>query len=688
MKVDKRIREMPWPSPWKGTNEKICFRVNVEQPVVEGNRLLVVTFCRNRNHKDMPWAREVVGEDFRLVCCKAKGKEDAVVITEKGRGAARKRLDEVLGLWNTRAAYAHPEISEREENALCRWLGVSEKIRKGFSYNHAMPQLAQWVDGAMEAALQRERTGRGEIPDEDVGLCPEGLPEGLIDYIHRVILPEDNVLLYKNGNVRGTCFACGQKVKTTKEHKFIQGIHNRCPNCGKVVFCVREDSDCFSVDNVQPVATVQLGTDGETLFIRQWRILRPTEPQELREHTEQCLKEVARYAVRGRWAAKWQKEGKAAYYMRAWRYDMDRWTRMRNVAEVYDGSYYFFVPPTWREILSTTSLRTNKNMIRFCMDWARYPAIELLWKAGYKSLVNERVTGQTTTETRNAVRWTKKRLEEIFPFPLRLLREKKPNRWDLRKVAEVKKLWELVADGTIKEQDIRIVAGCQASLEKIRDALGHATARQVVKYVNKQYAMEEERREQERREADAQNRGYFQDGMQTGITYRDYLKECKKLGLDLDDKRVLFPPDLEVAHQRTSIAIKYTTSKKKEEKYQAAVKGLERMSWKKGELLIRPAATVRELIEEGVVLSHCVGGYAERVANKETTIFLIRRKTEPDKPYYTLELCEKRIVQCRTKNNRSYESDGEVFAFVEEWMETVVQKKTGRKNRNKEVNAA
>ena len=46
--------------------------------------------------------------------------------------------------------------------------------------------------------------------DEDYRLCPEALPEGLIDYIRREVLPEDKVIIYKKGNVHGTCSVCGR----------------------------------------------------------------------------------------------------------------------------------------------------------------------------------------------------------------------------------------------------------------------------------------------------------------------------------------------------------------------------------------------------------------------------------------------------------------------------------------------
>jgi len=699
VRIDKKIRAMPWPGPYRDRNERINFRMTVAQPVVDGRRLLVVTVSRNLSHKIERWQAEATGEDFRLICCKAEGAEDVAYITERGKGVARKDLGEVIEGWHTSPAFTYPEISEQDEAALCHWLGIKPAERAENDYNHAMGQLHTWTQAAIETATKREKTARGEIMDENVGLCPEELPNGLLDYIRRVVLPEDDTLVYKKGNVRGTCYLCGEKVHANPGQRFKQYAVDICPNCGRKVCCTLEGSDSFRSENLENVATIQLGADGVTLFIRQWRILRPEDPAKLREDTAGCLKETARYAVRGKWAAKWQREAKEAYYMRAYRYDIGKWARVKSVYEVYDGSYYFFVPQNWAEILATTSLkymnmaeydtlrrgesRRNKNMIRFLMDWARYPTIELLWKAGYTKLVDERVTGQLTKENRNTIRWSKGSLQAAFPFPIRLLRAKEPQEWEMEDVKEVVDLWGWVARGLITEQDIPLLANCPAKLEEIDVALRYAKPRRVVKYITRQQALLDEDYARRMAEAKKNHQSVYIRHDRAGETYRDYLGECQKLRLNLKDKQVLFPADLEAAHQRTITMVKYEASKEKEAAYQKAVQKLERLAWSKGGLLIRPAATVRELIAEGEALHHCVGGYADRVAKGGTAIFLVRRSEEPDKPFYTLELQNKQVVQCRTDHNRGYEQDEPVRAFVQEWLETVVRKK-----KKKEAHAA
>lgn len=54
--------------------------------------------------------------------------------------------------------------------------------------------------------------------------------------------------------------------------------------------------------------------------------------------------------------------------------------------------------------------------------------------------------------------------------------------------------------------------------------------------------------------------------------------------------------------------------------------------------LIRLPVDKNEIVKEGMELHHCVGSYAERYETGDTTIMFLRKKSEPDKPFYTIEV--------------------------------------------------
>lgn len=649
MRIDKKIRDMPWPEPYQGGSE--AFAVALAWPVVGGERLLVATFVRNRA-KDNAWLPS--GPDFRLVCSK-KHRRAAVLYRGK-RCSFRHGLDQALNGFHTASWWCCPEISGKDERALLRWLGILG------SQNHGMPELAAWVNDAVQAEKRADQEADGALLDEDVELCPEELPPGLEDFIRRTMLPEDDVLLYKKGNVRGICYQCRQKVRAAGT-RFRQFEIVHCPACGAKVTAMLEGSDHFKADFVENVVTLQRGTDGETVFLRQWLLRR--DPTAQWEDIPGLLKETARYAVRGVHAAKWQREAKESYIMRSWRYDLEDWTRVKNVSQVYDGTYYFYLPPDWWAQMEGTCLRyvdlegylhspgktrRNLNPIRFLLDWARYPAVEKFWKAGYTGTVHQRIS-TPDKKYRNAVNWRKDSIREAIHFPVRLLKTWPPEQWTMERFQRGKEVWALVEQGRLREGEAEGLLSSDADFEHIKNAVGHASLHKILRYLDEG--------------RDAQ-------------TWRDYLAGCVALELDLDDRAVLFPRNLEAAHQRTISQIEYKRDPAQWAAFAERLGGLKKLAWESDGLLIRPPANAGELIAEGKALSHCVGGYVSDMAEGWTAILLIRRTAQPDKPFYTLEWKEGHVVQCRTRHNKSYEQDPEVRGFVETWVERMTKKSRGK----------
>lgn len=166
-------------------------------------------------------------------------------------------------------------------------------------------------------------------------------------------------------------------------------------------------------------------------------------------------------------------------------------------------------------------------------------------------------------------------------------------------------------------------------------------------------------------------------------TLADYWRDCKKLKLDLKREDILLPPDLAQAHQRTIVALAEARRQKELEKTREAqeafagrLKKLEKeFCFESAGLFIRPAKSHEELINEGSALHHCVASYAKKHLAGDTVILFIRRKDDPDKPFYTLEYDPKTksIVQCRGLHNCG--KTPEVEAFVEAWSGYIRNKK-------------
>ena len=659
----KKIQAMPF-APFC-EESGVRWKVTVKEPVVDGERLLVVDFLENLSctayRRDMP--------SFRIVC--AKKSKEVKGINHEGRIQQK-----VLNCFSTPMWWYNEYvlISPREEEALRRFL-KAEKTE-----NHQMDNLCKWIKQTRQEMKKRSMEERGELMDEDYRLCPEALPEGLINYIRREVLPNDRVIIYKRGNVNGICTVCGTQVHA-RGRRFTQSAYATCPNCGARVICVLEDGCAFAANYIENIVAVQKGTDGETVFFRQWLLHRDNSARW--EHIEDFLQETVRYAIRGNKTAKWQKQGKESYYMRTERYELDEWTRWQD-NRIYDGSYFFYTGGI-EEALRGTAMQYadlegyleerghNRNPIYFLEYHAKYPVIEFLWKAGYRNIVHNRIFGMDR-ENRNAILWERKKLKECFKFPLRILKLMPPEEWSLNDIQRVNDLWEKYG-GKVTDTEIRLVLQSKVDIQLWSRATTYANAGRILKYIKNQT--------DKRKEKNPDKRSISQND--TAQAYRDYLQECEQLHLDLHDKEILFPKDLTAAHSRTMEQVKFEKNKADQEKFQKAVEKLEKFAWGEGEFFIRPAREQMELTAEGKALHHCVGGYIKRMAEGETAIFFLRKVSEPDKPFYTLELQKKRVIQCRTEHNASYDRKPDVKKFVDMWMEKVVKK--GGKKKAKEAAA-
>ena len=658
MQIPKNIKAMPWPEDFHGGSEH--YRVLLSWPVADHERILVATFQVNRARPG--WRGEDTARNFRLICSKKQCR--TVILYQGERQGKRHRLRKAMWEALTDPKTCYPWLEEQDETALAKWLGTSETT------NHQMEHLSDWVDKALDAEKQAQQDSRGELRDEDVNLCPETLPEGLEQWVRREIIGNDHTLVYKHGNLRGLCFCCGREVRARKGQRFRQSETTTCPDCGDTVYLILSGSDRFKADYVQNIVAAQLGTDGRTVFFRQWHVRR--DPTARYVSIAPWLEEFGRYAVRGCRAAKWLHEYKEACCMNAYRYRLDSWTRFSGV-EMYDGSYEFYGDSIEAAVVGTklqyadipgyieTSWTQYQdggygyhNTVRYAMDWARYPVMEFLWKAGYRNLVFQRVAGLNKSE-RNAIRWTRGALKECFKCPLRLLKMKRPAQWTMTDVQKLNQLWEYHLMGALPEADIPEMLRLDLEFKLIEPALAYASARKIIKYLGAQ-----------------------QEAAHTHMehTYRDYLQECHQLHLDLHDHEVLFPRDLQEAHNRSMAQVTFEKNKADQRAFSTQVAKLERWAWERGDLMIRPARKQKELTAEGAALHHCVGGYIGRMAKGETAIFFVRRKSEPDKPFFTLELSNsKKVVQCRTLNNKGYDQAPAIKEFVDAWISQCVLKK-------------
>lgn len=149
----------------------------------------------------------------------------------------------------------------------------------------------------------------------------------------------------------------------------------------------------------------------------------------------------------------------------------------------------------------------------------------------------------------------------------------------------------------------------------------------------------------------------------------DYIRFAAELQYDLQRGDVLFPKNLQKAHD---VAAENATSKadaERMEAYKTRYNALQRKyAYSTDGFSIVVPKGVADIVQEGRVLSHCVGGYAARHCEGKLTILFLRKSNALCKRLVTIELSEngKEILQQHGKGNRNLTAAE--AAFTKKWI--------------------
>lgn len=128
--------------------------------------------------------------------------------------------------------------------------------------------------------------------------------------------------------------------------------------------------------------------------------------------------------------------------------------------------------------------------------------------------------------------------------------------------------------------------------------------------------------------------------------YHDYISILQELKYPITPLR-RFPKDLEKVHDDAVNILNATKKEIVRKEFEKRAKEWHFLEITLGDVQFVLPKEANELIEEGKQLKHCVGGshYINDHADGKTTIVFIRKISDPEKPYYTLEYRDNKIIQ-------------------------------------------
>lgn len=320
-----------------------------------------------------------------------------------------------------------------------------------------------------------------------------------------------------------------------------------------------------------------------------------------------------------------------------------------------------------KEFIEENRRHSSVNIFGYLKLWCKYPSVENLVKSGMADFVNSLITELTqqtysyyptrtllrfdVRETEKYVNWKQTRPHLILGIEkdrLSVVRELSVNEFFLYKYAKNNDREELTIEELRRGND----SGKKDKVEFFGAYLKSIKPhyKRTVNYVIKQ------------------NKLCKQKNLINLQYLKDYWEALRKVYGEYP-KELLYPKDLHIAHDRTIMLVKEQEDEKLNKLIKSRAEKLKPYIFedKKLGLIIMPAASHGELIKEGKLLNHCVAGYASAVAKGSTTIFFIRKTTEPDIPFFTLEFKNGVVQQNRGYKNCSRTK--EVIIFEKEWLE-------------------
>ncbi len=164
--------------------------------------------------------------------------------------------------------------------------------------------------------------------------------------------------------------------------------------------------------------------------------------------------------------------------------------------------------------------------------------------------------------------------------------------------------------------------------------------------------------------------------------YIDYITMAGKAGSDMTSDFVLYPGDLEAAHDAMIEVRREQQNRELREKAKKKDKAIQKVyekiqknfSFEGEKYMMCPARSNEEIVTEGQKQHTCVwnGRYTDKMIKGESYILFIREKKQPDKPYYTVEITpDYEIIQRHGKYNKEGEEVKEVDAFLRAFLREV-----------------
>ena len=157
---------------------------------------------------------------------------------------------------------------------------------------------------------------------------------------------------------------------------------------------------------------------------------------------------------------------------------------------------------------------------------------------------------------------------------------------------------------------------------------------------------------------DLYRQGYGEVNGQFFREYMDYLSMQKNFYGKVKEK---YPEHFKTAHDVMSLRVNLASAAEQCQNFAEQAEQVKDLEYSAQGYCVVVPTEPRELADEGINLSHCVGDYIDRVASGECHILFLRRRSAPGQSLVTLQLCGQSICQAQGMNRRSITQEERKF---------------------------
>lgn len=544
-----------------------------------------------------------------------------------------------------------------------RMLEEIEEFSK-YTYARNIPErINDWQTGIQNRKMQQRQKKKDKNTNRLMGQAGD-LPAGYLDWQEKTIMKKSRYLIYQRSGRKESetyCTHCGNfRMIRTKELK--NNKTGTCPDCGSRVVMkssgrikhLRDDSWTQYIQAIE-----------EGLMIRFIHMIK-----DYREYGDpkRYVFEPCRVVIeRGKNAVWYEDRDDQTKYASSERYKRNQGEGCVIPANfpgpTLDGVYKrnlwcelkkAFPYHMFREYIQRNKEKFRRFAIYDYFDaYSRFPLMESLEKTGKTYLVDYLAEGK-----RSRFSCFDKKAGTVSGM-LGITKEQYRDYGNLTE-EDVEKLRFLNGQKiSLTGEQYRIWGECTASYN------WEDTTQKIIRYTTLRRFLK-----------------YAKNGSRKKIRdyYMDYLRMAEKAGYDLTDDFVLFPQNIREAHDAVMDLLQQEEREKKLKDAEAEYTGIPKIekkirkafSFQDGGYIIRPAKTNREIVLEGQTQHICVGngGYSNKMEKGRTYILFLRRKEEPDTPFYTIEITpDYDIIQRHGKYNKQGEEVKEVDAFLKKFVE-------------------